>query len=499
MAEQEKEPPRAPNGAPTSAQSSEAGVGPQPEPTREAVAGSQTDRAPARPLHDGRTEGDATQQATSAETTAAPLDASHDAGAAPPPEAMQQASPPSDDPLKPQRPRAAARLARLKGKVAPAQPRPRPQEDVDAAFEAAEPISEGADFSLDAPDRVGDSSARPPSTPPLRQTTPSRNAERQRRADHQRGAERAPSAELSQTAEPAQSATAVESATAVQSAERLQGAEPLKSDDVDQSAERPKGAAPSQGGTRQRLAQRLANVKAAVALPRPPTQRIDEAGSPPRGAPQGGDGANGGRVAPLPADRAPAPTQARAANTPALVAPRPPISSGLRAEIARPNTRKKMTSSRAALLSMTSQEAPLEEQHDEPDLLSSIIAVAMRVVGFIWLAASVAIWMRLVGASGLGGPESAALAPSWYDLSAALVPMLVAAIVAPIVSVGLWLVTSWGGVVWGAAVVGTLIAMMAAPGAIPMAGMVFAANLLAMVVIGALVGLRAWRDRDFDD
>lgn len=155
--------------------------------------------------------------------------------------------------------------------------------------------------------------------------------------------------------------------------------------------------------------------------------------------------------------------------------------------------RERMSTSRAALLSMTSQEAPLSQKEEEGDLLWFVMATAMRLVGLVWFAASVVVWGRLVGA--LGGGVSG----DWHDPTGPWLGTMVAAVVVPVVSVGLWLASSWGAVVWSAAVLAGCVATLSAPGGLPLGASWLVPNLVAVLVVGALAGFRAWRDRDLDE
>lgn len=219
--------------------------------------------------------------------------------------------------------------------------------------------------------------------------------------------------------------------------------------------------------------------------------------------------ASTGRAKPLPSSRAPAlaqqPPARSTAQPPALPAPAggsgpsaPLISgSGSFGGAARKRPilrtgRARMSSSRAALLSMTSQEAPLSEKPEERDVLEIVEAVLMRVIGLLWLAGAVLVWSRLIG-YGEGAP-----AMYWYDLGHAFVPTLVAALLAPIVGVGLWLVSRWGGVVWAAAVFLGLYAMLAGHATPPFDGVPLVANLVALAVLGSIAGVRAWHDYKHD-
>jgi len=201
---------------------------------------------------------------------------------------------------------------------------------------------------------------------------------------------------------------------------------------------------------------------------------------------------------PLPASRAPAiasaspPAPARALPAPGGTATAAAGTPMLKRPLLR-RGRKRMSSSRAALLSMTSQEAPLAEKPEERDLFELIEAGVMRIASLAWLAAAILIWGRLIG-YGDGAPTMA-----WHSLGIHFVPTLVEALVAPIVSVGLWLVSSWGAVVWAAAVLVTLALAVAGILDPPFGILALVGNILALLLVGTLAGIRAWRDRDIDD
>lgn len=207
---------------------------------------------------------------------------------------------------------------------------------------------------------------------------------------------------------------------------------------------------------------------------------------------------------PLPPQRAPAlpppqqqaptrPVRPAAARSSADTVPAPAILLPVTKRPLLRRGRRRISSSRAALLSMTSQEAPLAEQHEERDLLELCEVALMRLASIAWLAAAVLIWGRLIG---YGGADATLF---WHSLSSAFVPTLVAAILAPIVSVGLWLVSSWGAVIWAAAVTVSLAAALFGLASPPFGIAGLAANIAALAVIGTIAGVRAWRDRDFDD
>lgn len=66
---------------------------------------------------------------------------------------------------------------------------------------------------------------------------------------------------------------------------------------------------------------------------------------------------------------------------------------------------------------------------------------AMRAVALVWLAAAVLVWARLLGLAD-GGASFTAL-PALQKGA-----LVVFAVVYPVAAIGLWLVTSWGIVVW---------------------------------------------------
>ncbi|MEM9222823.1 MAG: hypothetical protein AAGB11_10515 [Pseudomonadota bacterium] len=152
-----------------------------------------------------------------------------------------------------------------------------------------------------------------------------------------------------------------------------------------------------------------------------------------------------------------------------------------------------MSSSRAALLSMTSQEAPLAEQSEERDVLLTVEHGVMRLASIAWLAAAVLIWGRIVGFV----PTDLAL--SWHQLDGPWLPMITAAIVAPTVAVGLWLTASWGAVIWATVVLlGITVTTLNIANA-PLGPEWIWSNFMAVLVVGGLAGARAWRDREPDD
>ncbi len=260
-----------------------------------------------------------------------------------------------------------------------------------------------------------------------------------------------------------------------------------------QGGQAPAAAAPASGAAKAAPSNAVVPVK-----PGPPPAR--EAAKPPAAAPARPP-AQRPAAAQLPAPATPPaapPARRQAAEArPALPAPQPaPRAQGKAASrwaMTRPKGR--MSSSRAAILSMTSQEAPLETAEEgERDIVWFAQASLMRLIGVAWLAVTVLIWGRLIGYL------DADLTIAWHAPEGPWMAVMVSAIMAPVVSVGLWLAASWGIVVWLAATGLGIYALIVAPvGTVPLGWPGIAANIVGLVVVCALAGLRAWRDRDLDD
>ncbi|WMS42468.1 hypothetical protein RDV64_20770 [Acuticoccus sp. MNP-M23] len=255
-------------------------------------------------------------------------------------------------------------------------------------------------------------------------------------------------------------------------------------------------------------AQRPPRAKAGPAPSSGPSNAVVPV-SPPKGRPtapakaQRPAAERTGRPAQLPATTTPPQAPRKARPAPGRVAlPAPALSEPEFASPARAKSRwdlgrsrTRMSSSRAAILSMTSQEAPLEAaEEEERDALWLVQASLMRLVGVAWLAVTVLIWGRLIGYL------DANLTIAWHAPEGPWLAVMVSAVLAPVVSIGLWLAASWGIVVWLAAVALGIYAFSIAPiGTVPLGIPGLAANIVGLVVVCALAGLRAWRDRDIDD
>ncbi|MEM6761365.1 MAG: DUF6163 family protein, partial [Pseudomonadota bacterium] len=127
------------------------------------------------------------------------------------------------------------------------------------------------------------------------------------------------------------------------------------------------------------------------------------------------------------------------------------------------------------------------------DILRIAQAVVMRLMALAWLVGTVVVWGRLVGY--LEG----SLTLAWHAAEGPWLVALAAAILGPVVTVGLWLGSSWGLVIWASALLGGLAVLVLAPAALPFGTLSLAANTAAFLIAGGLGALRAWRDRDVDD
>lgn len=261
-------------------------------------------------------------------------------------------------------------------------------------------------------------------------------------------------------------------------------------------------------------AQTAAASDAQRALP-PPTPPAEEAAQAPQTPPPPAAGSRASGQSDTPAaaaasaSRAVVPVDPRAAAQQAPPDPLPPRKApASKPKAAAPAGRRpgsptaakrrrrrpqRMSPSRAAILSMTSQEAPLTEVEDEWDVLRFSRTAVMRVFAVTWLALTVFVWGRLVGAFPAG------LTLAWHAPEGPMISLVLGAIIAPVVAIGLWLAASWGIVLWAAALLTWSAALFAVPPNIPFAMTLFTLNVIAFSAVCALSAARAIRDRDVDD
>lgn len=144
-------------------------------------------------------------------------------------------------------------------------------------------------------------------------------------------------------------------------------------------------------------------------------------------------------------------------------------------------------------LSMTSQEAPLEARSQALDPLWLGVAVGARLVSLFWLAAALLLWARLVGYA------DSQLTLQWHAPGGPVLTTLVLALATPVVSVGLWLLASWGAVLWAATVALGIALLVLAPQSLPFGVLELGTNLAAMLVLAALLVVRRKRLHDHDE
>lgn len=135
----------------------------------------------------------------------------------------------------------------------------------------------------------------------------------------------------------------------------------------------------------------------------------------------------------------------------------------------------------------------MAEVEDERDLLRMARTSIMRVFAVAWIAIAFAVWGRVVGALPAG------ISLTWHGAEGPIGTLVVGAILAPVVAVGLWLAASWGIVLWAAALSLLLVALLVTAPGLPFALVVLVVNGLALSAVCALSVARFLRDRDVDD
>lgn len=151
------------------------------------------------------------------------------------------------------------------------------------------------------------------------------------------------------------------------------------------------------------------------------------------------------------------------------------------------------SSARAAMLSSTSQEGPLEANDWESDRLGLALALLLRGAGVVWMAAALVVWARLIGYL------EADLTPAWHAPDGPWLSTIVSAVGAPIVAVGLWLVASWGAVLWVMAVATEVALTALAPDDTVFGTAGVAVNAVLLVAAGTLALVRHRRNRELND
>jgi hypothetical protein len=131
-------------------------------------------------------------------------------------------------------------------------------------------------------------------------------------------------------------------------------------------------------------------------------------------------------------------------------------------------------------------------EEEEPDPLGLALGVLFRVVSVGWLIGAVWMWGRLVGYL------DDTIDPAWHAPGGPWLTTLTAAVVYPVVAVGLWLRGRWGILLWGAAVAAEVTLLVLAPHLIPFGVLVLAANLVLLAAAGVLGAMRALSRADDD-
>jgi hypothetical protein len=102
----------------------------------------------------------------------------------------------------------------------------------------------------------------------------------------------------------------------------------------------------------------------------------------------------------------------------------------------------------------------------------------MRLLGLVWIAKGLSFWAIVVGAG--------TVVPSFEDREIAYqATVIYFSVIDLVAAVGLWLTTTWGGVVWLLAVMSHLILAMFLPGVLPVNPM------LAFVYLALMAGYLA--------
>jgi hypothetical protein len=93
-------------------------------------------------------------------------------------------------------------------------------------------------------------------------------------------------------------------------------------------------------------------------------------------------------------------------------------------------------------------------RQDEPDRAVAwdrILVWFMRCVAAMWIIKALGSWTTILGVDVFGGP-------SFEDMPVGIRAMVVAfAVLDPVAAVGLWLTSTWGGVMWLLAVLSHLL------------------------------------------
>jgi len=155
------------------------------------------------------------------------------------------------------------------------------------------------------------------------------------------------------------------------------------------------------------------------------------------------------------------------------------------------NENRKAAPSRAAAAAHAAAlDAPMVPEEAEADPFGIALGVLLRIAAIAWLAAAVWMWGRLVGYA------DDVIVPAWHAPGGPWLTTLTAAVVYPVVAVGLWLRGRWGIVLWAAAVAAEVSLVLLAPALLPFGVLALAGNLVALAAAAGLGIARALARRD---
>ncbi len=220
-------------------------------------------------------------------------------------------------------------------------------------------------------------------------------------------------------------------------------------------------------------------------------------GAPALPPPDDGPSGPAGAQLPVPVSEA----QASAAQVPATVADKAetgkvPAKNGsagaksVPAKTARDARPPRQTTSRTAPMSLAAIHAAMAGHHDGHDPLGIALATVVRITSAVWLAGAVIVWMRLVGY------ETDVIVASWHNPGGPWISTAVAAVVMPVISVGLWLAAPWGIVLWASALLAAVVAAILSPDSVPFGILALVGNIAALALAVGLAVLKTWKRHD---
>lgn len=135
---------------------------------------------------------------------------------------------------------------------------------------------------------------------------------------------------------------------------------------------------------------------------------------------------------------------------------------------------------RASLLSLTRKPAPVDgevltEASIQPSQVwTHVLVNFMRVVAIVWLVKGLLAWALIVGVT--GGGSGFELRTTGFQAA-----MIYFAVIDLVAAIGLWLASSWGGVLWMLAVMSHLILAVFFPRFVSNGALLIAAFIFAIM------------------